>query len=75
MRHVDQIQKIHDQPVASLPTIPAAAPPPPAMHKIGGLDVAFPHAPYGVQYVFMGKMIQALKGGQGTNALLEVREA
>lgn len=38
-------------------------------YKIGGCDVSFPHAAYGTQLSFMGKVIQALDNKQ--NALLE----
>ncbi len=41
-------------------------------YKIGGLDVLFPHQPYGVQFTFMAKVVQTLNE-KGTNALLEVR--
>lgn len=38
-------------------------------YKIGGCDVSFPHAAYGTQLSFMGKVIQALDNRN--NALLE----
>jgi fanconi anemia group J protein len=38
-------------------------------YKIGGCDVSFPHAAYGTQLSFMGKVIQALDNKH--NALLE----
>jgi hypothetical protein len=38
-------------------------------YKISGCDINFPHAAYGTQLSFMGKVIRALDTGQ--NALLE----
>ncbi len=38
-------------------------------YKIGGCDVCFPHAAYGTQLSFMGKLISALE--KKHNALLE----
>lgn len=37
--------------------------------KVAGHDVAFPRQPYGVQLVFMDKLIRTIEGGH--NALLE----
>ncbi len=43
--------------------------PQPSTYPIGGVDVKFPHQPYGVQFSFMGKVVVALEKQQ--NALLE----
>ena len=39
---------------------------------IGGCEVRFPHQPYGVQFLYMSKLLHALDE-KGANALLEVR--
>ncbi|GAX76463.1 hypothetical protein CEUSTIGMA_g3908.t1 [Chlamydomonas eustigma] len=53
-----------------MPPADMSDPRPTGSFKIGGFDVKFPNQPYGVQFMFMNKMIQALQDRK-SNALLE----
>jgi CRISPR/Cas system-associated endonuclease/helicase Cas3 len=60
----DESDKLEDLKKNVRPVVP-----PPVTYRVAGHDVAFPHQPYGVQIMFMDRVITTIETGE--NALLE----